>query len=140
MICSRPDVVLPSHLHALFLGLDANFRLKRKNISSDNADPGLGDGWAYFVEEKEYKEHLSKFYDEKEPVSEHTPFLCKIYYRTLFRKAHVRVMTPSIYLSRSQVKGTPRLVWERLSVCDMICIARLRPGTSKRVKGRINQQ
>ncbi|KAF8877970.1 hypothetical protein BD779DRAFT_1677037 [Infundibulicybe gibba] len=40
------------------LGVDANFRLKRKNVSSDKVDPGLGDGWAYFVGEGEFKEFL----------------------------------------------------------------------------------
>ncbi|TFY50630.1 hypothetical protein EVJ58_g10963, partial [Rhodofomes roseus] len=39
---------------------DANFRLKRKKVSSDSADPGFNNGIAYFVEERAYKEHLEK--------------------------------------------------------------------------------
>jgi hypothetical protein len=46
-------------LYTVFLAIDANFRLKRKNVSSDEADPALGNGWAYFVEEKDYKSYLA---------------------------------------------------------------------------------
>lgn len=46
-------------LFKLFLGMDANFRLKRKKVSSDTADPGLNNGYAYFVNESEYKAHLA---------------------------------------------------------------------------------
>ena len=55
-------------MHALFLALDANFRLKRKNVSSDKADPGLSKGWAYIVEETKYKAHLELHKAEVEPV------------------------------------------------------------------------
>jgi hypothetical protein len=55
-------------LHALFLALDANFRLRRKNVSSNEADPGLSKGWAYNVEETKYKAHLELYKDEIEPV------------------------------------------------------------------------
>ncbi|KAG1818253.1 hypothetical protein EV424DRAFT_1324062 [Suillus variegatus] len=34
--------------YALFIAIDANFRLKRKAVSSDNVDPSLNSGWAYF--------------------------------------------------------------------------------------------
>ncbi|KAG2740929.1 hypothetical protein P692DRAFT_20851259 [Suillus brevipes Sb2] len=34
-------------LYALFVAIDANFRLKRKAVSSDRVDPGLNTGWAY---------------------------------------------------------------------------------------------
>jgi hypothetical protein len=45
-------------LHSLFLAIDANFRLKRKAVSRDDADPTLSRGWAYFVEDAAYKSHL----------------------------------------------------------------------------------
>ena len=57
------------YLHTLFVALDANFRLKRKNVSNSTADPGLIRGAAYFVEETMYKKHLEEYTDEKEPVS-----------------------------------------------------------------------
>ncbi|KAG2104983.1 hypothetical protein BD769DRAFT_1612896 [Suillus cothurnatus] len=44
--------------YSLFLAIDANFRLARKNVSSDKADPGLNKGWAYFVEEDTFKKFL----------------------------------------------------------------------------------
>ncbi|KAG6907075.1 hypothetical protein DXG01_010683 [Tephrocybe rancida] len=62
----------PEHkkwLNALFIGIDGNFHLKRKDVSSDAADPDLGDGFAYFVKEKLYKEHLERHKDEVEPKS-----------------------------------------------------------------------
>ncbi|KAG2029310.1 hypothetical protein BDR03DRAFT_881153 [Suillus americanus] len=44
--------------YSFFLAIDANFRLARKNVSSDKADPGLNKGWAYFVEEGAFKKFL----------------------------------------------------------------------------------
>lgn len=48
-------------LYRLFIGIDANFRAKRKQVSSDTKDPGLNAGIAYFVEENAYKSFLSQF-------------------------------------------------------------------------------
>ncbi|KAJ6518332.1 hypothetical protein C8R47DRAFT_959834, partial [Mycena vitilis] len=50
-------------LHALFLAIDANFRLKRKDISSEEADPGLAPGWAFFCEISGFMSHLAKNWD-----------------------------------------------------------------------------
>ncbi|KAJ6483057.1 hypothetical protein DFH09DRAFT_949912 [Mycena vulgaris] len=47
-------------LFALFLAMDANFRLKRKDVSSEEKDPGLGKGWAFFCEVKAYMVHVKK--------------------------------------------------------------------------------
>ncbi|KAF8136194.1 hypothetical protein EV363DRAFT_1293923 [Boletus edulis] len=52
-------------LYGLFVAIDANFRLKRKVVSSDVADPGLSCGWAYFVEETAYKSYLVNAADTK---------------------------------------------------------------------------
>ncbi|KAG2743901.1 hypothetical protein P692DRAFT_20878551 [Suillus brevipes Sb2] len=61
-------------LYAVFLAIDVNFRLKRRNVSSDLADPSLLRDWSYFVEEKEYKaflvEHLTEA-QEKSTCSSH---------------------------------------------------------------------
>jgi hypothetical protein len=46
-------------IYALFLAIDANFRLARRNVSSDTVDPGLNHGYAFFVEEKAYKGFIS---------------------------------------------------------------------------------
>ena len=53
----------------LFLGIDANFQLKRKDVSSDKANPDLNQGCAYFVEEMEYKEYLEVHKEDTIPVS-----------------------------------------------------------------------
>ncbi|KAG1741401.1 hypothetical protein EDD22DRAFT_786709, partial [Suillus occidentalis] len=47
-------------LYGIFLAIDANFRLVRKNVSSDAVDPGLSHGWSYVVEEKGYKTFLNE--------------------------------------------------------------------------------
>ncbi|KAG6885483.1 hypothetical protein C0992_005120, partial [Termitomyces sp. T32_za158] len=77
--CPHPDKNMPDNwrdapenkkwLHTLFIGIDANFRLKRKDVSCDAFDPDLGNGFAYFVQEKPYKEHLKTHKDEVEPKS-----------------------------------------------------------------------
>ncbi|KAJ7481682.1 hypothetical protein FB451DRAFT_1444162 [Mycena latifolia] len=66
--CPRPGVNLPpdwesappeiKFLYILFLAFDACFRLKRRMISSELRDPGLGTGWAYFLEQEPYREFL----------------------------------------------------------------------------------
>ena len=61
---------IPRYLHTLFISLDANFRMKCKNVSSDKADPGLSKGWSYFVEETGYKAHIQRHANETEPVGQ----------------------------------------------------------------------
>ncbi|KAJ7067716.1 hypothetical protein B0H15DRAFT_752337, partial [Mycena belliarum] len=74
--CPRPGVNLPEDwekaapedrfLYFLFIALDACFRLKRRLISSDLRDPGLGTGWAYFTENELYRQFLLTVTDQKE--------------------------------------------------------------------------
>ncbi|KAG1743569.1 uncharacterized protein EDB91DRAFT_1080974 [Suillus paluster] len=45
--------------YALFIVINANFQLKHKAVSSDNRDPSLNSGWAYFVKEVAYKSYLA---------------------------------------------------------------------------------
>ncbi|KAF7971367.1 hypothetical protein HWV62_21322 [Athelia sp. TMB] len=77
--CPHPGRNLPdgwehdkdrSWLYTLFLGIDANFRLKRKLVSSDAADPSLNRGTSSFVEESAFKEYLSGYdYQEEVPTN-----------------------------------------------------------------------
>ncbi|KAH9836221.1 uncharacterized protein C8Q71DRAFT_708478 [Rhodofomes roseus] len=79
--CPQPEKNLPadwknapkakSWLYRLFVGLDANFRLKRKKVSNSTVDPGLNKGYAYFVEETAYKAFLHEF-DTKLPPEKNT--------------------------------------------------------------------
>lgn len=55
--------------YALFVAIDANFRLKRKAVSSDTADPSLNVGWGYFVRDSMYKSYLADHATEKQEVS-----------------------------------------------------------------------
>ncbi|KAG1760811.1 hypothetical protein EDD22DRAFT_980457 [Suillus occidentalis] len=56
-------------LYALFIAIDANFCLKCKAVSSDDIDPGLNVGWAYFMKETKYKNYLSARSGEKQECS-----------------------------------------------------------------------
>ncbi|KAG9308757.1 hypothetical protein JVU11DRAFT_11545 [Chiua virens] len=68
--CPHPGINLPEGwemkapvqgwLYALFVVIDANFRLKRKAVSSEELDPSPNHGWAYFVKEDTYKTYLTR--------------------------------------------------------------------------------
>ncbi|KAF9549373.1 hypothetical protein CPC08DRAFT_648216, partial [Agrocybe pediades] len=48
-------------LYGLFLEIDANFQMKRMNVSSDERDPGLNKGYSYRVEASKFKDYLSTY-------------------------------------------------------------------------------
>ncbi|KAJ6505093.1 hypothetical protein C8R45DRAFT_817502 [Mycena sanguinolenta] len=50
-------------LYALFLAIDANFRMKRKQVSSEEVDPGLNNGAAFFSEVSTYMAHVREHWD-----------------------------------------------------------------------------
>ncbi|TFK17974.1 hypothetical protein FA15DRAFT_731679 [Coprinopsis marcescibilis] len=68
--CPRPGINIPKNwknralstrfLYRLFMSIDANFRLKRRDVSSDERDPGLNHGIAYVVEEKKFRAFLEE--------------------------------------------------------------------------------
>ncbi|KAH0826244.1 hypothetical protein J3R83DRAFT_5708 [Lanmaoa asiatica] len=83
--CPQPGKNLPDNwdkvskdkqwLYALFVAIDANFRLKRRAVSKDDVDPSLSQGWGYFVEELSYKLYLrdhANFRQEKSMCSSHS--------------------------------------------------------------------
>ncbi|KAG6904713.1 hypothetical protein DXG01_007735, partial [Tephrocybe rancida] len=69
--CPLPSVNLPTDyetapadrawLYALFVGIDANFRLKHLKTSTDERDLGLNCGYAYFVSDTEFKSYLATY-------------------------------------------------------------------------------
>ncbi|KAJ7884172.1 hypothetical protein B0H14DRAFT_2339297 [Mycena olivaceomarginata] len=77
--CPHPGINLPPDwekapvhlrfLYALFLAIDANFRLMRKDVSSEEKDPGLVKGWGFFGEVTKYMAHLEKHWDQKQDRS-----------------------------------------------------------------------
>jgi Kyakuja-Dileera-Zisupton transposase len=44
--------------------MDANFRLKRLNMSTHKREPRLNHGFAYVVEETKYKQYLQEYNDK----------------------------------------------------------------------------
>ncbi|KAJ7817572.1 hypothetical protein B0H13DRAFT_2379555 [Mycena leptocephala] len=74
--CPQPGVNLPADwesatgeqrfLYILYIAIDACFRLKRRLVSSEKKDPGLGTGWAYFTEDVPYRKYLMSVTDQKE--------------------------------------------------------------------------
>ncbi|KAJ7613253.1 hypothetical protein DFH06DRAFT_1274591 [Mycena polygramma] len=56
-------------LYALFLAIDANFRMKRKHVSSEADDPSLGNGVAFFSDVNEYMAHVNKHWDLEQEKS-----------------------------------------------------------------------
>jgi hypothetical protein len=52
----------------MFLALDANFRLKRKDVSSEQKDPGLGNGWVFYCDVVAYMEHVKRNWNQKQEV------------------------------------------------------------------------
>lgn len=61
-------------LFAVFIAIDANFRLRRKDVSNVDVDPSLNRGRAFVVERGEFRKHLEEFgsqKDEKSTCSNH---------------------------------------------------------------------
>ncbi|KAF6753731.1 hypothetical protein DFP72DRAFT_813809 [Ephemerocybe angulata] len=77
--CPHPNINMPEgwedepeetrYIHAINLALDACFRLKRKDVSSEKADPGLSRGFSYFVDNPKFTAYLEQHEDEVEPKS-----------------------------------------------------------------------
>ncbi|KAF7378027.1 CxC2 domain-containing protein [Mycena sanguinolenta] len=76
LACPKASVNLPvgwehapperRFLFAVFLAVDACFRLKRKKISSWASDPSIQDGWSYFVLSAAYAEFMETLGEQKE--------------------------------------------------------------------------
>ncbi|KAJ3816515.1 hypothetical protein F5880DRAFT_1494202, partial [Lentinula raphanica] len=74
--CPRPDENLPSgwenepaqtrFKYWIYLAEDACFRLKRRLVSSIEADPGIGTGSAYFVEDTAFRKYIAHCNDQTE--------------------------------------------------------------------------
>ena len=54
-------------IDALFIALDANFRLRCHVVSNNEIDPSLSQGWGYFVEDTAFKAYL---HDHKGDIQE----------------------------------------------------------------------
>lgn len=87
--CPQPGKNLPSggdwraaprekrFLYALFLAIDANFRMRRKQVSSEEVDPGLNNGAAFYSEVKAYMAHVGQHWDMEQEVSSRCSERCR---------------------------------------------------------------
>ena len=55
-----------SYIYTLIVAIDANFRLKRRAVSSIERDPPLGSGWGYFVETRPYLDYVLSHADQED--------------------------------------------------------------------------
>lgn len=69
LILQLVNDVLHRWLYATFIALDVNFHLKWHHVSSDIKDPGLSNGWGYFVDDVKYKVYLSTNFSVPQEVS-----------------------------------------------------------------------
>ncbi|KAF7303546.1 CxC2 domain-containing protein [Mycena indigotica] len=79
--CPQPGINLPRdnswqdappnerYLYSLFLAIDANFKMKRKQVSSEDADPGLNQGAAFFSDVAPYMAHVQEHWGLEQEVS-----------------------------------------------------------------------
>lgn len=55
-------------LYSLIMAEDANFKQKARLRPKTSKDPPLGPGWATFVQNDAYLQHLAKFIDQDEVI------------------------------------------------------------------------
>ncbi|KAJ7835681.1 hypothetical protein B0H14DRAFT_2363241, partial [Mycena olivaceomarginata] len=77
--CPHPGINLPPNwkdvpeekqfLYALFVAIDANFQLARKDVSSEKKDPGLGNGLAFYGDVLAYMGHVRKHWNQTQDRS-----------------------------------------------------------------------
>ncbi|EEB95251.1 hypothetical protein MPER_05808 [Moniliophthora perniciosa FA553] len=53
-------------LYNKFIGVDACFRLKRRHVPSEESDPGLWTGLAYYVPQPQYQKFVKQLTEQKE--------------------------------------------------------------------------
>ncbi|KAL0948691.1 hypothetical protein HGRIS_010492 [Hohenbuehelia grisea] len=108
---------MPASDTTLFLGINGNFRLKRKIVSNEENDPSLSKGWAYIVEEKAFKVHITgsthevetstcssyKAISEAKPRQDHWLSLHRASYRRCIARDFKRAMSVRGYPQRRKL-------------------------------------
>lgn len=96
-------------LYALFLAIDANFRLCRRNKSSEQTDPSLSNGWAYFVEQCGFKEVLDAYSGQVQEVRHCSQLVASDWLTLLSRKVPAQViMRLTLQIPRMPVAWLPQ--------------------------------
>ena len=75
-------------IHAQFIAVDANFKLKLKNRKIE--DPELGSGWSYFVENSKYTHHVANNPHENDVRS-----ICSLFKQSGLMIPRLRAAGPS---------------------------------------------
>ena len=68
-IMELPLIYSVRWLYSLFIRLDANFHLKWTTVLNEILDPSLRKGWAYFIDEISFKQHLHDHINQPLEVS-----------------------------------------------------------------------
>ncbi|KAI0083229.1 hypothetical protein BDY19DRAFT_998729 [Irpex rosettiformis] len=95
--CPRPGYNLPDNwetvtdelrfIYTMFVAIDANFRLKRRAISSEKRDPALSSGLGYFVQNTKYLDFIRDRADQKD-ISTCTGFAAMMQANTKWSKGY----------------------------------------------------
>ncbi|EIW79765.1 hypothetical protein CONPUDRAFT_34829, partial [Coniophora puteana RWD-64-598 SS2] len=137
--CPQPERNLPSGwenakgnrwLYSLFVAIDANFRLKRKKVSSESADPSLGCGLSYFVRDEPFREHVSSHARDSQDKSSCASHKAVNKLNTKFSEGLATTGVGTIDCARHNIKlpcGVGNLNGaERYSIMDYIIFSGLR--------------
>ncbi|EIW58987.1 uncharacterized protein TRAVEDRAFT_124302 [Trametes versicolor FP-101664 SS1] len=109
--CPHPDINLPpdwdqvsdelKYMYMLTVAIDVCFRLKRRAVSSEEKDPILGSGWAYFVEDTGYRE-----------ISSCTGFAALDHANTKFSRGYTAIGVGAVVCARHEF-------WLALGIGDL---------------------
>ncbi|KAF7798643.1 hypothetical protein EIP86_009867 [Pleurotus ostreatoroseus] len=128
--CPRPGFNLPDnwrdapddqkYIYTMILAIDANFRLKRWAVSSNERDPALGSGWGYFVEDAPYHEHVLQHADQ-EDISTCTGFAAISQANTKFSKGYAVTGIGSMWAIHffSRISAYPELAQIKLDAKEV---------------------
>ncbi|OJT12474.1 hypothetical protein TRAPUB_10982 [Trametes pubescens] len=109
--CPHPGINLPDnwqdvsddlkYMYWLTVAVDACFRLKRRDVSSTQKDPFLGNGWGYFVEDTGYHEVL-KGYQDQDEMSSCTGFSAIDHANNKFSKGYAATGVGAVVCARHE--------------------------------------
>lgn len=122
-------------MYILFLGIDANFRLRRKMVSNRFKDPALSEGNAYFVDDDPFQGFLKTGGNDVEQTVR-LPFLSPGFCLSgsNHRRAHVLITTQSISIAKE--RAWPQPGSQQSIVFDMISSVHAPSLICRREKGK----
>lgn len=119
----------------LIVAVDANFRLKNLFRSTEQKDPGLHTGLAYFVDDKPYKAHVMKFATQKDVSGAH--WCMSVVTDTSYRLVPAVVSRALPTLTANFTPDFAVLGWRCVSVLATSLYARIVSAIFRRVNGEL---